>query len=428
VKDKILNSKFSLLNYSITLRDVVGHPLFSGSTVMIFGSNITNFIAYVYHLVIGRMLGPAPYGILVATLSLIGLVTVSYQFLGLVIIKFVSVEEGKNHHLFLWFRNYAIKLGLVISGITLFFIPFLGHFLNINISILILLVPMFFLSAPLLFYRSYLQGMLKFKDLVFTTNLELILRLLLGTLLVLLGFSVFGATAGIVFASLITLLVLTSRFKKFSFPGKVSKPPETAKILKYAIPVFVATLANFSLVTSDVILIKHFFSAHEAGIYAAVSNLGKIIFYGTSPVGAVMFPIIARKHAKGESFGKIILLSLLITFVIAGGVALVYHLVPNLMIQILYGKDFMEASVYLSIYGVFMVIYTLGALLISFYLSRDKVKIAYFSLTLALIQILGIGAFHNSLLDVIHVNIIISLVLFVSLIFYLWHETKNHQA
>jgi hypothetical protein len=131
---------------------------------MILGSNLI-ILSLCYHLIIGRS-RPASYGILVATLSLAGLVTVSLQFLGLVIVKFVSAEEGRNRSLFLWFRNYAFKLGLVVAVVTLILTPILGKFLNINVSILILLVPMFFLSAPLLFYRSYLQGC-KFRDLAF---------------------------------------------------------------------------------------------------------------------------------------------------------------------------------------------------------------------------------------------------------------------
>lgn len=425
MKERILNSKFSLLNYSITLRDVVEHPLFSGSTIMIVGSNITNLVAYIFHVVIGRLLGPAAYGILVATLSLIGLITVSLQFLGMVVVKFVSAEEGDKNSLFPWFYKNALRLGCLIFVLTLIASPFISNFLSINISILLLLPPMFFLSALLLFYRSYLQGMLKFKEYVFSANFEITLRLLLGVVLILLGFSVFGAVAGIVLASLITLIYLKIVFRKFSIPLRVAVPPHTRKILAYTVPVFVATLANFSLITSDVILVKHFFDAHNAGIYGALSNLGKIIFYGTAPVSAVMFPIISKKHAKGEGYYKILIISLMVTFALAAFATLVYYFFPELMVLILYGKDFLSAAPYLATYGVFMTIYTCGALLIGFYLSREKVQIAYFSTLASLFQIFGIWFFHDTIVSVIHVSIVVSFGLLVALLLYFYYEIRH---
>lgn len=424
MKERILNTKISFKTYNFAIRDVLEHPLFSGSAVMIFGTNISNFIAYVYHLIVGRMLGPASYGVLVATLSLIGLVTVSFQFLGLVIIKFVSAEGKHSQPLYIWFRNYAYKLGILFSLAFLLLTPFLSNFLNIDIPILLITAPAFLFSAPLLFYRSYLQGLLKFKDFVLSSNFELALRLIIGIVLILLGLSVFGAVAGLVIASGVAMFLLILMFRKYSFSGKTINPPNTVTIFKYTIPVFIATIANFSLVTMDLILVKHFFSAHDAGLYASISNLGKIIFYGTAPVSAVMFPIISRKHSRSESYIKIVFLSLLMTLLIAGGVAVLYYLMPDLMIEVLYGKAFLEASPYLSIYGLFMVIYTLGAVLVSFYLSREKIKIAYISLLAAIAQMIGIWLFHNSIIAVIHVNIIIALVLFISLLCYLYYEAK----
>ena len=72
------------------VKGIMAHPLFSGSAIMVFGSNFANFFAYLYHVVIGRLLGPSLYGELAATLSLIGMISASFSFFSLVIVKFVS--------------------------------------------------------------------------------------------------------------------------------------------------------------------------------------------------------------------------------------------------------------------------------------------------------------------------------------------------
>ena len=82
------------------VKGLISHPLFSGSAVMVVGSNLSSFLAYIYHLIIGRLLGPASYGELAAILSLIGLFAASFAFLGLVVIKFVSAAKKMKSNLF----------------------------------------------------------------------------------------------------------------------------------------------------------------------------------------------------------------------------------------------------------------------------------------------------------------------------------------
>ena len=82
--NRMLNYQFTVFNFQLSGKSLIKNPLFSGSAIMIIGSNLSNFIAYVYHLIIGRLLGPSSYGTLAALLSLMGLVAVSFGFLGTV--------------------------------------------------------------------------------------------------------------------------------------------------------------------------------------------------------------------------------------------------------------------------------------------------------------------------------------------------------
>src|SRR3972149_7822692 len=101
--------------------NLLKHPLFSGSAIMIFGSNLANFVAYLYHLVIGRLLGPAPYGELSAVLSVLGLIFASLNFLGLVIVKFVSsAKKDELVSIYSWFtkklqRFYSLCLFYLLA-------------------------------------------------------------------------------------------------------------------------------------------------------------------------------------------------------------------------------------------------------------------------------------------------------------------------
>lgn len=59
---------------------------------------------------------------------------------------------------------------------------------------------------------------------------------------------------------------------------------------------------------SIVFLVKHFFDPVIARQYAAISIIGRSIFYAVSPIAIVMLPLVARKKERGKSLMGITLL------------------------------------------------------------------------------------------------------------------------
>ena len=408
------------------IKEIVLHPLFSGSAVMIFGSNLANFIAYIYHLVIGRMLGPELYGELAAVVSLIGLFAVSFSFFGLVIVKFVSSADRKERKmLFSWFTTrssqIAIFVGIFVTAIS----PFIAGFLKIGLSVAVLLGPIITVFLLSFVYSSFLQGLLRFGRVVVANNISMAGRLALGILFVALGFSVFGAIFGLFISAALGLWLNRYFLKDYKVSKDSGSRAFGKKILAYAGPIFLVSLSTNSLYSTDVILVKHFFEAQSAGIYAALSTLGKIIFFGTAPVGAVMFPLVSQRQSQGKDYKKIFLLSLLFTLGISLLVLLIYWLAPEISLKILYGDKFLGASPYLVWIGLFMAIFSSGSLITGFYLSKGDTRIWTLVVLAALGQALGIWFFHSSIFQVITVNIISASFLLVSLLIYFGYETSK---
>src|SRR6202022_1201592 len=69
----------------------------------------------------------------------------------------------------------------------------------------------------------------------------------------------------------------------------------------------------------DVLLAKHFLSNQDAGLYSAMSLLGKLLFFGTISVSVVMFPRVSAIHAAGQRGHRTVNLSLALV-ASAGGV------------------------------------------------------------------------------------------------------------
>src|SRR3972149_5404032 len=117
---------------------IIAHPLFAGSSLMVVGSNIGNFFAYFYHLVLGRMLGPEKYSELASILSFAALVAALFSFIGIVVVKFLSSAPEKEISSYLsWFGKKAVILGVAISALTLVSVPLLSRFLRIDQNALV---------------------------------------------------------------------------------------------------------------------------------------------------------------------------------------------------------------------------------------------------------------------------------------------------
>ena len=401
------------------IKNIVAQPLFSGSAVMIFGSNIANFLGYIYHLIFGRILGPALYSELAAVISLLGMFSASFTFLGLVIVKFVSGSKKEELEvLFSWFSKkgliLAAALGLLIIAVS----PLLVSFLHIKYPVILLLAPTLFFSVISFVYRSFLQGIFKFLQMVTVANMEFFTRLIIGLLFVYAGLSVFGATLGLSISTFLGFALSRFYLRKFKFEGNKNASIDSKKVLSYTAPVFLATLATSSFYTTDVLLVKHFFNPYDAGLYASLSTLGKIIFYASGPVGGVMFPMVSQKHSRGEKYLKVFLLSLSIVLLITLGVLFIYWLFPVFSIRVLYGEKYLGGASNLVWFGLYMATYTIGSLFVSFFLSIGKTRIVFFPLIFAVLQILLILMYHSSIFSVISVSFFSAFLLLICLLVY----------
>lgn len=398
---------------------LVRHPLFLGSLILIIGSNFANLLNLLYHPILGKMLGPSQYGELVAIISLLGLLAVIPSSLSLVVVKYASIAKNDNEvsSLVSWLRAKALMIFSVLAIFFLVSTPLILSFLRINNpSYLILVVISFILTSQSILNRSVLQGLLKFKEMIISIIVENSAKLLISILLVYLGFQAGGAVAGFALSAAIGWYI--TKFYLRPFTAKSNSPVPFKQLMAFTAPVLIQSFAMTSLYSSDVVLVKHFFSSHEAGLYGALTTLGKIIFYGAGPISAVMFPLISRNQARGYEYRRIFIYSLSATLLLAFSILAVYWFIPRFAINLLYGSAYEEASGLLIWAGVFMVFFTFSSLIINFHLSLGYTKVAYFTAAAALLQIIAIWFYHPNLLSVLAISILITALLLACLLIY----------
>lgn len=396
-----------------------------GSLVVFLGSIITSAINYLYHMVLGRMLGPEDYGIFSSLFSLIYIYGIPVSVLNMIVIKYISslrAAEGDKIAVgfFYWFGDRLLKLCLIGLSLLMLIAPFLASFLHLSSVLLVIVVNIItFIGIYISFYSSFLLGFLQFGLNSLLSVTHSLLKIVTAVVLIYLGLRINGAVFSLLLTS-IAVLLLTIYFVRREIDTLKKKAEKRAvpsrEILKFALPVLLSSLSLTSFYTTDILLVKHLFSAKEAGLYASLALLGKIVFFASSSINLVMFPLVSGKKAKGENYRKVYLISLMLVFLVSFCLILVYFSFPQLMIKLLFGSQYLAIAPELGLFAIFMAFYSLVSLTVNFFLAVAKTTMIVLPLLGAVLQIGLIFLFHESIRQVVWVNIYVLGGLFFSLI------------
>lgn len=413
-------------------KKILKNPLLKGSFILFVGTNIVNFGSYLYHLLLGRLLGPTEYGVLVSLISLMYIVSVFSTTLSAVVVKFAASYKAKNNYgkifsLFYQFSKKFLILGAVLFlGFILINKP-LVSFLNIKTyqKELLLLGTTFLIRFLVPVNNGLLQGLQNFFFLSFWGILAVILRLGIGLVLVKAGFSILGAVIGLVLSEYLPFLISFFPLRFLTRYKEKAASIEWKSPLIYAVPAFITVFSLNSLFTTDIILVKHFFSSYQAGLYSALGMMGKVVYFASLAVTTVMFPLVAEKYENNGKYKDILYQALILVGLVSVGITSVYFLWPNLMVGILYGSSYLEIASVLGPFGIFISIYCLNNVLATFFLSIHQKTASFLTLGAAALQVILIGFFHKSLLQIIQLSILVSALLLISLLLYYARSEKS---
>ena len=388
--------------------------------ILFSGLFILNVLGYFFHFYAGRKLGPEDYGIFGSLLSLIYIILMPLNSLQTIISKFVSNFKVKNDYEKISYlvSNSLKKLviyGVIITIIFLLLSPIIASFLKVsNIISLIILSSFIILGIVVLVIRGALQGLQKFKILGLSYIMEGVGKFIGGFLLIYIGFGVNGAIGGLVISYIVALILVSIYIFKFL---KIKKEKfDSKEIYKYSLPVFIMLISLTLFYSIDVLLVKHFFDSDMAGYYAALALLGKIIFFGSLSVSMVMFPKVSESHILNKDHKNILYKSLLLILSFGGLISLFYFIFSKFTVNLLFGADYLEITNLLGLFGIVMTIFSLIYVLAFYYASINKTKFIYLLVLFNLLEAILIWFFHNSLMQIIIILLILFGILFLIMI------------
>jgi O-antigen/teichoic acid export membrane protein len=383
----------------------------SGSLIMLISMLLVNLFNFGYNIVMARLLGPAEFGHINAAVTILLLTSCISLAFQLVCTKFVARNETAG-------GKAAVVHALLgkawIASLSLGAVLFLAQrpvaaYLNLpNPWMMGILAVGIAAYAPLGVKRGAMQGICAFPRLGGNFVLEALTRFLVGAGLVFAGYGALGAV-GAISAAVITAYFLPRIPPQLRGKAETAEPPSFAEALQ-AIVFFVGQVIINNI---DILLVKHFFPSDPAGVYAAIAQIGRLLYFA-SWFGVVnaMFPVTAAaKEENRKSHG--IGLPLLLVFVISIVFVAIAALFPHLIMGVIFGARFMETGWLLALYATATGLYSLSVVFIAYEMSRRIANTGWLQLMFSAALVLGIGLFHTSLREVILVRMVLMAVMLV---------------
>lgn len=411
------------------IKAIVSHPLISGSGVIFAGSFMVNIINYLFNLAMGRLLYVSDYGLLISLIALVSLLTLFQGSFTTLFAKFAAkYAVHKDYSSEKSFIIFASKIILVIAfGFLLLLVCLIvpiSSFLHVNNYLLMFLIFLtVFFSVLASLPSGILQGHLRFKLLAGINVSGAALKLIIGILLVIMGFGVLGGVVAVLVLFIIPFLV--SSFFVYTYLRSHKEKQKNihvdfvSEFKKVSGPFLIASVAITILQGSDVIFARHFLSNVAAGQYAAISLMGKAIFYITSPIYFVFFPLIAHKKEKNEKTSGTLLLASIIIVLCSGLFTLIYFLYPQIILKIFFPSPaYAQLGMYLGLYSLYVLIFSVCYLFFNYFLSVGKTGIYKINVSVAVLYIVLLLIFHGSIFEFIGVLIVSSLLLLLLLCIY----------
>ena len=397
--------------------------IFMLSVLIVNGGN------YLYNLILGRFLGPEKFAdaaIMVTFLLVLSFVAMTFQ---LVTAKFSVIFEDNIFTTFISkiYKNATI-VGVILGIVVVLFSSQLQVFFKTTSSNMFVIfgigIPFYFLMSV---NRGVFQGNKKLTSLSITYQLEMISRLLItfGLLYFLDVESSLLIAIGILCSFIVGLFPF--KFEKFTLLKKIKLEASHHKLVRnfFIITAFYE-LTQIIINNSDILLVKHYFESYEAGLYASLALIGRVVYFIAWMFVMLLLPTVVQLKKDGKSTLPILLKYVSYIAVIAAVIIIGCYFFPVEIIKVLFGDSYLAITPLLWKYALATGIFAISNIFAYYYLSLDQYIPVVLSGIFGMLQIVLIVLFHASLEQVVHVQIMaMILLLVVQLSFFFFKNLKE---
>jgi O-antigen/teichoic acid export membrane protein len=386
--------------------DLVRHGAIAfGGVVMASAAN------YLFYILISRRAGVETYGVITSLISAILVLSAPATVVQLIAARLAADLEARGDMPAL--RKLSDVVTLWTSAVVTVFVlvgilarhAIAGFFNLTSTAPIVISAITFGLLTVVTAQRGVLQGAHRFGDYSASQALDGITRVVVGVPLVTpLGAS--GGLIGLAASQLVafgySLYAFRTRFGKVQAPLALDQKLIARVISHVGLGQITFTVLAFY----DVPLIKHAFDARTAGLYAAASLVGRALIAVLSFVPTVIMPKATSRVAAGKSPLPLLGAALGLSAVVVGVAVLAGWLAPTVVITIIAGRAFGEASPIVLPYLAAAGALALANVVAAYKMGLHRYDFVVPALTIAAVEVAVFALWHPTLMSAVLVLLV----------------------
>lgn len=382
------------------------------SALVFAASMLVNVFNYAFNFTLSRRLGVEGFATLSSLVSVLMILSIPANVLTLIVVKYTATFHAvgdaqrvrRLSQVLLKSCSLAafgiLSAGLLMRGLVSSFL----HIPNdASIVLTLVIIGIGFVTPTV---RGILQGEEDFVRYSISLVLEVFLKVALAIVFVYEGFGVAGAMLGWSIGTSIALAytIWSVLSKHGAAPdASVRLSLDAERLLKTTFGVALANGTLTCLSFMDVLLVKHYFDAKQAGLYAAVNLTGKVVVFLVAFIPSIVLPKAVSRAQRGEQPLPLLVQAMTLTIAMAGLTLSVFGLMPAQVLSVLAGHAFAAAAPLVFQYDVAMGMLALVTLLVNYNIGIHRFTFLYALVAILVVEIVAIALFHSTLWDVVHI-------------------------
>ncbi|TXI32158.1 MAG: glycosyltransferase [Niabella sp.] len=401
----------------------------NGEIILVVSMLLGNLLNYIYSAYLSRILSVEDFGVISLFGNFMFIASLFFSALSLTVSYESGYILGKYNKIISNFwqntRRKFFSISVIFAIIWALSAPLMReYFQGENAIHFILFTPVWIIGTLAAIDYGYLNGSHKFKLLSLVILVEAFSKLFFT-------FAINHLIEDDYVYLAIPLSMLAALVAGYWFAIHIKAEKTDSKdkaLIKFPKGFFASSVIyRFSIIafiSIDIILAKHYLTPTDAGYYALISLVGKMIFLLSSMVGQFLVPFISKSEGQKADSRKQFMWLFGITTFVGASTFTFFGLFGNITAPLLLGDKILPVINLLPIYSLGILLFTLSSTVIGFFQIKKNYLYPVISFLLSIVQIAALAHFSTGLLEFVYTMFAISAVNLIVTIIVALNEAK----
>ena len=335
----------------------------------------------------------------------------------------IDAKHGASLAYVFWkkLRKRIFYISMILALVWVALSPLMRHFFNVDsIWPFILFAPILVVAFEFSIDRGYMSGRFLFGRIGLLVVLEPFIKVAIAFTLISIGGNELVYSA-IPYSFVLIYILGVVLLPKFSDPKSMAVKRDGLRFpLHFFFASIISGFSSIAFLSLDVLLANHFLSPIDAGKYAIVSLVGKMVYFLGGLSSQFVLPLASKYKDKKADSEKVLWLFVFSTLALTATGVVAFGIFGFISLPILLGVRALNILPFVFIFTLGTACFTVARVFSTHYLARNMYSFHVITTVLTVVQVVLVYLRHGSLFQFIQMMSIVGFLhLGVALILHL---------